>query len=95
MPFFLSGQMRLSWKKISKELNISVHKARTLFNQEPEFPKYIDGIIVRKVVNPRLILVKVDGDKKLQPAIIRQGLHYPSGRKVKLERINEKHLRVV
>jgi hypothetical protein len=85
----------VSWKKIARQLDISVSKARGLFNEAPEFPAYLDGVIVKRVINPRLILVRVDGEKTLRPAIIRQGLQYPAGRKVKLEKINEKHLRVV
>mgnify|MGYP003318906789 CR=1 FL=1 len=85
----------ISWKKIADELDISIYKAKSLYDEKPEFPKYLDATVVKKVINPRLILVKIMGDKKLRPAIIRQGLVYNSGKKIKVEKINEKHYRVV
>lgn len=85
----------ISWKNIADELDISIYKAKSLYEAKPEFPEYIDATVVKKVINPRLILVKIEGEKRLRPAIVRQGLVYNSGKKIKVEKINEKHYRVV
>ena len=82
-----------TWKQIAKTLNVSVSTARRHYKKEPEFPRMHEGVIHRRVINPRMMLVKI-GDE-IVPAIIRLGLFYPPGAKVKVEQIDRKHYRVV
>jgi hypothetical protein len=82
-----------TWGEVAKTLNVSVSTARRYHKKEPEFPRTHEGIIYRRVINPRMILVKIGDD--VVPAVIRQGLHYPQGQKVSVQQIDEKHYRVV
>lgn len=82
-----------TWNEISKKLKISVSTARRYYKKEPEFPKMHEGVIYRKVINPRMMLVQIDDE--VVPAVVRQGLFYPPGAKVKVQQIDAKHYRVV
>tara|TARA_R100001510_G_C7629930_1_gene188974 strand:+ start:286 stop:576 length:291 start_codon:yes stop_codon:yes gene_type:complete len=81
-----------TWKEVSAILDISVSSARRLYKKAPEYPKFHDGVIHRKVINPRMMLIKI-GDKVVS-AVIRPG-NYRQGAKVKVEQVDERRYRVV
>lgn len=73
-------------------MGISESTAKRYYKKAPEFPKIHQGTIYRKVINPRLMLVKIGED--VVPAIVRPGQHKP-GKKVEVEQIDKKRYRVL
>ena len=85
----------MTWAEVAKSLKVSVSTAKRRFKQAPEFPVMHDARIYKKVINQRMIMVKLDIDDRVVPAIKKMGLNFPLGQCVRVEQIDEKHFRVV
>lgn len=81
-----------TWKEVASILGVSVTTARKHYKNAPEFPKIHSGIIHRRVINPRMMLVKIGDD--VVPAVIRPG-NYRYGTKVEVEQVDSKRYRVL
>lgn len=81
-----------TWKEVAGILGISITTARNYYQKAPEYPKIHDATIHRPVINPRMMLVNVNG--KIVGAVARPG-NYPRGKKVRVEQIDESHYRIL
>ena len=84
-----------SYKKISKELGISVSTIkRRLKEPGPEiYPRYQNAKVTRLLVNARLIQVEFDGITKI--AVKKPGYLYKLKQEVTLELVDEETSRVL
>lgn len=82
-----------TWKEVAKILKVSVSTAQKHFKQIPAYPKTHEAYIHRKVVNPRMILVRIG--EEVVPAVIRPGRNYRQGVKVNVQQVDATRYRVV
>lgn len=84
----------MTWTEVAKSLDVSVSTAKRRFKDVPKFPVIHDARIYKKVINQRLIMVKLEDDQVV-PAIKKIGFNYPLGQCVRVEQIDERHFRLV
>lgn len=81
-----------TWREVASIMGISVTTAQRHYKQCPEFPKIHSGRIHRRVLNPRMMLVKIKD--QVVPAVVKPG-NWPQGKKVEIEQVDKKRYRIL